>query len=163
MKEIYLKSTILMVNYEELDAQDKELVDLAKEATSRSYAPYSSFHVGAALRTKDGYIVTGCNQENAAYTNGICAERNAIFASQNLYPSQPIVSIAIAAYSNKDFTLSPVSPCGTCRQVMVETEARYNQPIRIILYGKAETYIIPEGINTLMPLQFVPDSLKDFE
>ena len=163
MKEIHLKSTIFMVNYEELDIQDKELVDLAKEATKRSYAPYSTFHVGAALRTKDGHIVTGCNQENASYPNGICAERNAIFTSQNLYPNKPIVSIAIAAYSNKDFTLSPVSPCGACRQVMVETEARYNQPIRIILYGKAGTYIIPEGINVLMPLRFVPDSLKDFE
>ena len=138
MKEIYLKSTILMVNYEELDAQDKELVDLAKEATSRSYAPYSSFHVGAALRTKDGHIVTGCNQENAAYTNGICAERNAIFASQNLYPSQPIASIAIAAFSNKDFTLSPVSPCGACRQVMVETKLDTINPYASYYMGKQE-------------------------
>lgn len=163
MKEIELKNTILLAHYEELDMQDKELVDFAKEATHRSYAPYSHFHVGAALRLKNGQIMTGNNQENAAYTNGICAERNAIFAAQNLYPEEAIMSIAIAAYSDEDYTLSPVSPCGACRQVMIEIESRYNQSIRILLYGKKGTYIIPNGINTLMPLQFDPNALKDFD
>lgn len=162
MKEIELKNTILLARFEELNDQDKELVELAKEATQRAYAPYSNFHVGAALRVKNGQIITGNNQENAAYTNGICAERNAIFAAQNLYPQEAIMSIAIAAFSDGDYTISPVSPCGACRQVMIEIEARYKQPIRILLYGKNGTYIIPNGINVLMPLQFDSEALKDF-
>ena len=162
MKEIEIKSTIYMVSYEELGPQDKALVDQARKATQRSYAPYSNFHVGAALRLSDGHIVTGNNQENAAYTNGICAERNAIFSAQNLYPDMPIDSLAIAAYNEGRFTLSPVSPCGACRQVMAEVEARYNRPLRILLYGTQGTYIIPDGTNTLLPLQFKPDALTDF-
>lgn len=161
MKEIELKSTIFLAQYEELDTQDAELVNLAKEATQRAYAPYSHFHVGAALRLKNGQIITGNNQENAAYTNGICAERNAIFAAQNLYPNQAIMSIAIAAYSEEEFTAAPVSPCGACRQVMIEIESRYKQPIRILLYGEKGTYIIPEGIKTLMPPQFDTNALYD--
>ena len=162
MKEIELKSTVWLAQYDELKEEDRSLVDLAKEATHRAYAPYSHFHVGAALRTEGGHLVTGNNQENAAYTNGICAERNTIFAAQNLYPDEAIVSLAIAAFNDNDYTISPVSPCGACRQVMVEIEARYKKPIRILLYGKNGTYILEKGVKTLMPLQFDPDALVDF-
>lgn len=163
MKEIELKSTILLAQFHELDEHDQELVEQAKKATQRAYAPYSNFHVGAALKLKNGQIITGNNQENAAYTNGICAERNAIFTASNLYPDMPVISLAVAAFCDGEFTISPVSPCGACRQVLIETEARFDQPIRILLYGKSGIYIIPQGINALMPLQFNPNALKDFE
>lgn len=162
MKEIELKSIVYEVNYDELNAEEKALVEKAKDATKCSYAPYSCFNVGAALLLKNGTVVTGSNQENAAYTNGTCAERNAIFAAQHLYPQEPIIAIAIAASSNGKFTKNPVSPCGACRQVMLEIESRYKQPIKIMLYGTNGIYVIPEGIKALMPLQFVTDSLNDF-
>lgn len=116
MKEIELKSTILLAQFHELDEHDQELVEQAKKATQRAYAPYSNFHVGAALKLKNGQIITGNNQENAAYTNGICAERNAIFTASNLYPDMPVISLAVAAFCDGEFTISPVSPCGACRQ-----------------------------------------------
>ena len=154
MKEIYLKSTILMVNYEELDAQDKELVDLAKEATSRSYAPYSHFHVGAAVRLENGVEVIGCNQENAAYPSGLCAERTALFAAGAQYPDVGVSTLAIAARGTDGELLEePVAPCGSCRQVIIETETRAKRPIRILLFGRRCVYVI-DGIRQLMPLMF---------
>lgn len=162
MKEIELKSIIYEVSFDELDKADQELVEKAKEATRQSYAPYSNFNVGAALQLKNGIILTGSNQENAAYTNGICAERTTIFAAQHLYPAEPVMSIAVAAYSDGKFTHNPVAPCGACRQVMLEIESRYNQPLRILLYGEKGIYVIPQGVTAIMPLQFVPDSLNDF-
>ena len=160
MKEIILQNTLLLAAYDELSPADRQLVDAARQATSTSYAPYSQFCVGAALRLADGVVVTGSNQENAAYTNGICAERSAIFAAQSQYPDQPVVSIAIAAYTHGSFTRQPVSPCGACRQVMVEIENRYQQPIRILLYGTDGTYVISDGIQVLMPLLFSADDLN---
>lgn len=161
MKEITWKNTIQLASYGELDETDRLLVDEAKKATGRSYAPYSNFQVGAAVCLDDGTVITGNNQENAAYTNGICAERNALFAAQGVYPDIPVRSIAIAAYTNGEFTDAPITPCGACRQVMVEVESRFKQPLRILLYGKKGTYIIPDGIKVLMPLQFDPSALDN--
>ncbi|MBR1548505.1 MAG: cytidine deaminase [Prevotella sp.] len=154
MKEIVLKSTIRSAQMDELDADERSLVEKAIEATSRSYAPYSKFHVGAALMLKNGKTFIGCNQENAAFPAGICAERSAIFAAGAQYPDQPVVMLAIAARDPNGQLLSePVSPCGTCRQVLIETETRFSTPVRILLYGQNCTYIV-EGIGALMPLSF---------
>ena len=154
MEDLVLKSTVRVAQMDELTEEERHLVDLAIEGTNRSYAPYSHFHVGAALLLKDGTTVIGCNQENAAFPSGICAERSAIFASGAQYPDQPVVMLAIAARNEKgELQADPVSPCGPCRQVIIETETRFKQPVRILLYGTKHVYII-DGIRQLMPLSF---------
>ena len=109
------------------------------EATARSYAPYSHFSVGAAALLNNGTIVTGTNQENAAYPSGLCAERTTLFYANSQYPDPPVNTLAIAARTEKDFIETPIPPCGAC-QVILETEKRYGQPIRILLYGKECIY-----------------------
>jgi cytidine deaminase len=155
MKEKILSSKIITCQMEELSEEEQKLIELAKKATDNSYSPYSHFRVGAALRLDDGTEIIGANQENAAFPAGICAERSAIFAAGAQYPDQPVVMLAITA-RGKDGELidEPASPCGTCRQVIIETETRFHQPVRILLYGRKHTYII-DGIKELMPLSFV--------
>ena len=154
MEEKTLKTTLLVAQPDELSADERRLVELAIEGTRRSYAPYSHFHVGAALRLSNGVTFIGCNQENAAYPSGLCAERTALFAAGAQYPDSAVVSIAIAARgTDGQLTEQPVSPCGTCRQVIIETETRFARPVRILLYGRTKTYVV-EGIGQLMPLSF---------
>lgn len=154
MEEIEIKSTIRVAQIEDLSAEDRSLIEQAIEGTNRSYAPYSHFHVGAALRLKNGKTFIGCNQENAAFPAGICAERSAIFAAGAECPDQPVVALAITA-RNRDGQLieEPASPCGPCRQVIIETETRFKHPVRILLYGTKRTFIV-DGISALMPLSF---------
>ena len=154
MKELALNSTIYEVEFSELTHQERELIETAKASTYHSYAPYSHFHVGAAVLLKNGTIIPGCNQENAAFPSGICAERSALFAAGAQYPDQPVMMIAIAARDAQgEFQAEPVSPCGPCRQVLIETETRFKQPVRILLYGTKYTYVM-DGIKELMPLSF---------
>lgn len=154
MQELTLNTTIKAMQKEELSEPEQLLVEAAIEATKRSYSPYSHFSVGAALLLENGKTVIGCNQENAAFPAGLCAERTAIFAAGAQYPDVPVTMLAIAARNSKgELTDEPVSPCGTCRQVMIETETRFKHPIRILLYGKKCIYVL-EGIKQLMPLSF---------
>ena len=154
MEEITLKSTLQKAQFSELTDAERQLIDVAKESTFNSYAPYSHFHVGAALLLKNGTIVPGCNQENAAFPSGLCAERSAIFAAGAQYPDQPVMMLAIAVRNSKgEFLEEPASPCGSCRQVIIETETRFKQPVRILLYGKKYTYV-RDGIKQLMQLSF---------
>jgi len=154
MKEIELKTVIQECQMDELSAEDRQLVEQAIEATRRSYAPYSHFRVGAAVRLGNGEIVIGCNQENAAYPSGLCAERTALFAAGALYPDVPVKVLAVAARgTDGEMTEEPTGPCGSCRQVIIESETRAKHPIRILLYGRRCVYII-DGIRQLMPLTF---------
>jgi len=153
MKIFNIPAKIQICSYEELLSEEKNIIDCAKDACSRAYAPYSQFRVGAAVLLANGDIVTGSNQENVAFPSGLCAERTTLFYANSQYPEQAVKSLAIAAYTQGDFVERPVSPCGACRQVILETEMRYKNPIRIYLYGKKEIYII-EGINDLLPLAF---------
>ena len=154
MEERTLKSTLRVAQFEELSADEQRVVEVAKQSTYNSYAPYSHFHVGAALLLKNGTIIPGCNQENAAFPAGICAERAALFAAGAQYPDQPVLLLAIAVRNSKgDFLEEPASPCGPCRQVIIETETRFKQEVRILLYGTKHTYIL-DGIKQLMPLSF---------
>jgi cytidine deaminase len=110
--------------------------------------------VGAAVRLANGVEIMGCNQENAAFPAGLCAERTAIFAAGAQFPDVPVQMLAIAARTpSGELQDEPVAPCGTCRQVIIETETRFKQPIRILLYGRNKIYII-DGISGLMPLSF---------
>ena len=154
MEELTLKSTLQVAQFEELTANEQRVIEVAKQSTYNSYAPYSHFHVGAALLLKNGIVIPGCNQENAAFPAGICAERSALFAAGAQYPDQPVMLLAIAVRNSKgEFLEEPASPCGPCRQVIIEAETRFKQEVRILLYGTKYTYII-DGIKQLMPLSF---------
>lgn len=154
MEELILKSTIFVAQPSELSESERQLIEAAKESTYNSYAPYSHFHVGAAILLKNGTIIPGCNQENAAFPSGLCAERSALFAAGAQHPDQPVMMLAIAVRNSEgEFLEEPASPCGSCRQVIIETETRYKQPIRILLYGTKHTYVM-DGIGQLMPLSF---------
>ncbi len=146
--------------YEELCESDRTLVDLAKEATFSSYAPYSKFSVGAALRLENGDVVKGCNNENAAYPVTLCAERTAIFSAQAQYPNVPIVELAVAARNVKgEFVVKPVSPCGSCRQVIAEQEYRYKRNIRVMMVGE-EGILVADSVKDLLPLGFEEGDMK---
>lgn len=159
MKEQSIHITYQVAQLEELCIEEQELVNRAKEATQNSYANYSRFHVGAACRLSDGKIVIGANQENAAFPSGLCAERTAIFAAQANYPAQSITTLAIAAHNEQGFMKAPISPCGACRQVILEIEDRYKQPVRILLYGTEGIYIF-ESVKDLLPFSFVDANMK---
>lgn len=153
MKDLNIQTIIKVCQYDELSDQDKQLIDKAKEMTQHSYAPYSKFRVGAAALLANGAIVTGSNQENAAYPSGLCAERTTLFYANSQYPDQAVLTLAVAARTEQDFIDNPIPPCGACRQVILETETRYKHPVRILLYGKKEIYLI-KGIRDLLPLSF---------
>ncbi|MBR1388825.1 MAG: cytidine deaminase [Prevotella sp.] len=154
MQELELKSVIKVCQMDELTAEEQHLLQLAIQATQRSYAPYSRFHVGAAVRLGNGVELAGSNQENAAYPSGLCAERTALFYAGAQYPDEPVRMLAIAARgTDGELTEEPTGPCGACRQVIVESETRAGSPIRILLYGRKHCYVI-EGIRPLMPLTF---------
>jgi cytidine deaminase len=154
MKEVLLQTKIRVCSYDELADGDKAVVDAARGATVNSYAVYSGFSVGAAVRLGCGAVVSGSNQENAAYPSGMCAERTTLFWANSNYPSEPVEVMAIAARNAQGELEMPVTPCGACRQVMLETERRFGNTIRIILYGSRQCYIIDDGVKALLPLSF---------
>lgn len=160
MKDLTITSIIKVYTFDELNKTDQDLMTSAMEATTRSYAPYSKFSVGAAALLANEIVVTGTNQENAAYPSGLCAERTTLFYANSQYPGQPVLTLAIAARTEKDFIDLPIPPCGACRQVILETEKRYKQPIRILLYGKKEIYEV-KSIGDLLPLSFDASAMKE--
>lgn len=141
-----------------LPESDRQMVAAAREASEKAYAPYSNFKVGAAVLLANGEIIRGNNQENADFTDGICAERVALFYANATYPDVAIKAMAITAINNGKLFVGPTQPCGSCRQVLVETESRYKQPIRLILDG-AEKIMVFDGAENLLPFAFKPDSL----
>ncbi len=137
----------------ELETEDQELVRKSKKVLSKAYAPYSLFNVGAAVLLENGKIITGTNQENSAYPSGLCAERVALFYANSQYPTVAVKTIAIAAFHNNEYMQNPAPPCGSCRQVIIETQTRFNKAIKIILYGEKKIQII-EDAQQLLPLSF---------
>ena len=155
MKRISLESTMeVYASVDELSPQDANLLKRAKEAVSDAYAPYSNFRVGAALRLKNDKIFIGNNQENAAYPICLCAERVALFAAASVYPKEPVVSLAVTASSASKLLTDPVTPCGSCRQSISETEFRFKTPIRLIMQGETGEIYIMDSIKGLLPLTF---------
>ena len=145
----------LYENLDELDPRDAELMRLAHEATKSSYAPYSNFHVGAAVRLANGAIVTGNNIENAAYPSGLCAERVTMFAAMAQYPGVAFEALALTAHSATKTIGEPVAPCGACRQVMVEVEQQSKQALRVMCQGETGPIMVFDGIESLMPFIFL--------
>ncbi|MBE0652405.1 MAG: cytidine deaminase [Bacteroidales bacterium] len=138
---------------EKLEEADLRLISKAKSAAKKAYAPYSGFHVGAAVLLENGEIFTGSNQENAAFPSGICAERTALFAAASVFPDVPVKTIVITARSHEKFVTNPVSPCGSCRQVLLQTQRRYANDIRIIMYAEEKTFVLDNAAD-LLPLPF---------
>jgi cytidine deaminase len=145
----------------ELSKDEINLIETAKSSMHSAYAPYSQFHVGAALLLDNGMIIKGNNQENASYPIGLCAERVAIFAAGANYPGVAIKALAITAFSDKFHIDKPIPPCGACRQAIAEYELRYKQSIRILMTGETGKVIISESISNLLPFQFNADDLKN--
>jgi Cytidine deaminase len=144
----------------ELSGDDARLLQEAKIATQNAYAPYSQFRVGAVARMANGELVTGCNQENASFPVGICAERVLLSAAASLFPRQPIQSIAISYQSSNGASDHPITPCGICRQSLQEFEIRTGQPIRLILGGMEGNIYVIEKAGSLLPLGFTSSELK---
>ncbi len=161
MTEVKLNFSFEVYNsIEELADGDAALVSQARKVTANAYAPYSNFNVGAVAKLINGETVTGTNQENAAYPVGICAERVLLSAIASLFPNMAIDSIAIS-YDNKNGKSNhPISPCGICRQTLLEYEERVKQPIRLILSGMTGKIYIIKKAAELLPLSFGGDDLK---
>lgn len=160
MEKKHLDIIIEKYQESELTGNDRIIIDKAIEATKNSYSPYSRFSVGACVLLADGTTIIGANQENAAYPVGLCAERAAIFAAQSQYPEIPIAAIAIAARDTSgELCHKPVTPCGSCRQVILEMEQRYSVNVRILLYGTNHVYAI-NSIKDLLPLSFIAEDMN---
>ena len=157
MKDLTITSTIKVYEFDELTKTDQALMTAAMEATGRSYAPYSKFHVGAAVLLENGEILSGNNQENAAYPSGLCAERTTLFYAGARYPDAAVQILAIAAMKDGE-RVDLITPCGACRQVMLETEQRYNKPMKVLLCGKEEAYLVPSA-TALLPFCFSKSDL----
>lgn len=154
MEDKIIKSVIKVCQIDELTTDEAALINAAIKATDHSYSPYSHFSVGAAVMLDNGLIIPGCNQENAAFGVTICAERSALFTAGASHPLNNVAAIAIAAKDENGLLLDePITPCGSCRQALIEAEKRYGHKIPIFLYGKKYIYAI-EGIGQLMPLSF---------
>ena len=152
MTEKNFVTKIQIFSYSELNEEDKKLVDMAREATKSSYAPYSNFHVGSALLLNNGVTIKGANQENAAFA-GICGERSACYNAGANYPGVPIKKLAIASFTHGDFPEYPTAPCGVCRQALLEFETQANQHIELILVGREIIYKV-DSVKSLLPLAF---------
>ncbi len=153
MRKLEITIPVRVYAYDELDEARRKLIDRAKEATGGSYAPYSNFNVGAAIELATGEIVTGANQENAAFSSGTCAERSACFSAGALHKGVPMRRIAIAAYTAGAFQRKPISPCGACRQALLEYETAQGSPMEVLLYGSDEVYVLP-SVAATQPLCF---------
>ncbi|HAQ21493.1 MAG TPA: cytidine deaminase [Prolixibacteraceae bacterium] len=140
-------------NIDELTENDQYLLHEARRITEFAYAPYSGFHVGAAILLGNGMIVKGNNQENSAYPSGLCAERVALFYANANYPDSEVKTIAISAAKNGILVNDPIKPCGGCRQTLSEAEVRFGSPIRIILDGQ-DSILVLHGVESLLPLSF---------
>ena len=135
-----------------LSEADRMLIDEATSAAARAYAPYSRFHVGAALRLADGTVVTGNNQENASFPAGICAERTALHAALSRWPDARVLEMAIVVPSVHGER--PVSPCGICRQALLEQEQRQGEGIRLLLAVPSGSVTELPRAGSLLPLSF---------
>lgn len=148
---------------EDLDLESKYLTHKAKDATGHAYAPYSKFHVGAAVLLEDGTIVTGTNQENAAYPSGMCAERVALYSAAAQFPDKVITKIAVVAKRKGGKEAVPATSCGPCRQVMLEFEQRQDKPIQVVMQSQDHRWVLAPSCESLLPFSFTKASLEHHE
>lgn len=159
-KEEYQFNYEVYESVDDLPEIDAMLLKKARDTTATAYAPYSKFNVGAVARLKNGALVAGTNQENASYPVGICAERVLLASAATNHPNIAIDTMAISYHNTQGESAHPISPCGMCRQSLVEYEERLNQPIRLILSGLEGKVVVIEKANSLLPLSFGSADLK---
>jgi cytidine deaminase len=143
--------------FDSLQAVPTDVISLMKQAIEvrkKAYAPYSNFRVGTAILLDNNQIILGSNQENAAYPSGLCAERVAIFHASAVFPEAKIVKMAITAASDTNPTLSPIPPCGACRQSIAEYEIKQKQPIEIYFMGESGAVYKSDSLDNLLPFSF---------
>lgn len=159
MKINELKISYKVLCHSELSPEEQALLQAATEAAHKAYAPYSKFRVGAAVLLGNGEILSGCNQENAAFPSGLCAERVTVFYANAKYPDVAVDTLLITVLDeNGDYRGEPVPPCGACRQVLSETETRQGKPMRILLVGKSKVYEF-SSVSDLLPFIFSGNEL----
>lgn len=155
MKEVKVESTFFVYdNLKDVPSNVQQLMQKASEARDKAYAPYSKFHVGAAILLDNGEVVTGSNQENAVYPSGLCAERTAIYYAGAQYPKAKILTMTIIAGSTKNMTAEPIPPCGACRQAIAEYEVKQESPIEIYFMGETGKVVKSNSLANLLPLLF---------
>lgn len=160
MKEVKIESKLYVFeSLEELPKDALMLMNMAFEIRENAYAPYSNFHVGAALLLDNGEIITGNNQENASYPSGLCAERTAIYYAGAQYPKAKVLRMAISAASKNKTTSIPIPPCGACRQAIAEYEIKQNEPIEIYFMGETGKIVKSNSLSNLLPLVFDKSAL----
>ena len=158
-KTVQLTIEIELCKEDELSPIDLQLIQKARAASANAYAPYSNFWVGAAILLQNGDIIQGNNQENAAYPSGICAERSAIYWIGANYPKEEIKTIAVTARQANAVDFLPVTPCGACRQAILEYEEKQENPIKMLLEGNDGYIRIIKSAGDLLPLKFTEGSL----
>ena len=146
------------INYQRIEIADLDtsmlnLLAQAKKASTHAYAPYSQFKVGAAVLLNNGEIITGSNQENAAYPSGLCAERTALFFAHHQYPKARVKTLVIAAQQHGDFLKTPIMPCGSCVQVFSESIKRSQATFDVLLYGTEYSYLVKDA-RDFIPFRF---------
>ncbi len=162
MKRIDITFNLTEVeNIDELSQSEQELINISRRMTTQAYAPYSGFYVGAAVLLENGKIITGSNQENAAYPSGLCAERVAVFAASSQYPDVKIKAVAISGNAKSHNISHPVTPCGACRQALLEYEVKQEDPVKVFLSGHSGKIYIIDKIQDLLPLSFTSRELTD--
>ncbi len=150
----------LKINYDQysswndLSESDRSLIESARVVMRDAYAPYSKFSVGAAVLLSNGEVIKGSNQENIAYPSGLCAERVALFYAGSNFPSESVNTLAIVAEGDLVPLETILSPCGGCRQVMVETESRQKKAYRVILVSQNGEVVVFKSATDLLPLAF---------
>lgn len=154
MKESFTFNYQLFSNWTDLPEQEQRLVDKAYEAMKNAYAPYSEFKVGACALMDDGSFILGNNQENAAFPSGICAERVALFYAGANFPNKKVLTLCIVAKGELMPASQLLSPCGGCRQVMLESENRQKQPMRVILVNQDGRTMVLDSVIQLLPFGF---------
>ena len=155
MKQIKITSSATVYsNLGELSTEDQMLMNKAIKARGNAYAPYSKFHVGAALLLDNGEIVLGNNQENAAYPSGMCAERVAVWQAGSLFPGVKIKKLAISASSTITKVDKPIGPCGACRQTLSEYEINQKEPFPVIFMGEVGEIVKTPSLLSLLPFSF---------
>jgi len=158
-----LKNFTVVDHLEDLDSESKYLTHKAKDAANHAYAPYSKFLVGAAVLLEDGTIITGTNQENAAYPSGMCAKRVALYAAAAQHPEKKITKIAVVAKRKGGKEVLPATSCGPCRQVMLEFEQRQEKYIEVIMQNMDHHWVKAPSAESLLPFCFTKASLEHSE
>ena len=140
-----------------MNGEERDLLTQADENLKNAYAPYSKFKVSAVCKMEDGVVVKGTNQENGAYPSGLCAERVAIFAAKSQFPDKKVDKIVVTTELT---TSSPVSPCGACRQVLIEYEVIQGQPIELIMKSGDSKVWKFKSVKDILPFAFDGEFLK---